>query len=132
MKRTALVAVLAAAALVAAVLPAAAATPSFSGTVGPGFTILLAKKPTKAGLTKFTIADKATSHNFHLYKGTGSSLTRVFQVSKTGKPLARKAQATTDVAAVGTKTFYVKLQKGTYTFLCDPHLTSMRGTFTVR
>ena len=43
------IAALAGLAALATALPAAAATPTFNGTVGPGFTIKLAKKPTKAG-----------------------------------------------------------------------------------
>jgi plastocyanin len=125
---TALVAAL----LAAWALPAAAATPAVSGSVGPGFTISMAKKPTKAGLTKFTVSDKASSHNFHLYFGTGSSRARVFQVDAKGKPLKKKTQAMTEVGQTGTKAFYVTLKKGTYTFLCDPHLTTMVGTFTVK
>jgi len=36
----------------------AAAVPVFQGTVGPGFTIKLAKKPTKAGKVKIVVADR--------------------------------------------------------------------------
>ena len=48
MKITALAALTAVVALILA-LPALAATPVYTGVVGPGFTITLAKKPTKAG-----------------------------------------------------------------------------------
>ena len=34
-------------------IPVFAATPKFNGTVGPGFTITMSKKPTKAGKTTF-------------------------------------------------------------------------------
>ena len=64
MTRIALVAA-AVAALVAA-LPAIAATPTVKGTVGPGFTITMAKKPTKAGKIKLVVSDKSSIHNFHL------------------------------------------------------------------
>jgi plastocyanin len=37
----------------------------------------------------------------------------------------------TAVSAVGTKTFTVRLKKGTYKFICDPH-PFMKGSFTVR
>jgi hypothetical protein len=95
----------------AAVLPAAAATPVFKGTVGPGFTIGMASKPKVAGLTKIVINDKADDHNFHL---TGPGV-----------------NVKTSVSAIGTKTFTVKLKKGTYKFVCDPHLF-MKGSFTIR
>ena len=50
----------------AVAVPALAATPTFKGTVGPGFTITMASKPTKAGKIKLVIADKSSIHNFHL------------------------------------------------------------------
>jgi plastocyanin len=54
-------------------------------------------------------------HNFHL-KGPGVN------------------KQITSVAFVGTKTVTVKLTKGKYTYVCDPHATipSMKGTFTVK
>ena len=110
MTRIALVAAVVAA-LVAA-LPALAATPVFNGTDGPGFTISMAKKPTKAGKIKLVIADKASNHNFHL---TGPGV-----------------NVKTSVGAVGTKTFTVTLKKGTYKFVCDPHASSMKGSFKIK
>ena len=95
-----------------AALPVLAATPKFNGTVGPGFTISLAKKPTKAGKTTFVIRDRSSIHNFHL-RGPG-------------------VNETTSVSAVGSKSFTVTLKKGKYTFLCDPHPTQMKGSFTIR
>jgi plastocyanin len=103
-----LVAVLAA----LAALPALAATPVLNGTVGPGFTIIMKKKPTKAGKYKLVIADKSSIHNFHL-KGPGVNV-------KTG------------VGAVGTKSFTITLKKGKYVFVCDPHATVMKGSFTIK
>ncbi|RDI75490.1 Plastocyanin [Gaiella occulta] len=111
MTRIALAAAVAAAALVAA-LPAAAAIPTFKGTVGPGFTISMASKPTKAGKIRLVIADKSNIHNFHL-TGPGVNIK-------------------TSVPATGSKTFTLTLKKGTYRFVCDPHLTSMKGSFTVK
>jgi plastocyanin len=93
-------------------LPASAATPTFNGTVGPGFTISMAKKPTKAGKIKLTVNDKASSHNFHL-KGPGVNVA-------------------TSVGSTGTKSFTVTLKKGKYTFVCDPHASSMKGSFTIK
>ena len=88
MTRIALVAA-AVAALVAA-LPAIAATPIFNGTVGPGFTISIAKKPTKAGKIKLVVSDKASNHNFHL---TGPGVNVKSSVSGTGtKTFTRDAE----------------------------------------
>jgi plastocyanin len=106
-----ILAVVAAAVLLAA-LPAAAATPTFKGTVGPGFTITMASKPKAAGKIKLVIADQSSIHNFHL---TGPGV-----------------NVKTDIGATGTKTFTVTLKKGTYKFVCDPHASSMKGSFTVR
>ena len=95
----------------AVALPAVAATPTFKGTVGPGFTITMASKPTKAGKIRLVIADKSSTHNFHL---TGPGV-----------------NVKTSVSAVGVKTFTVTLAKGTYKFVCDPHASSMKGSFKV-
>ena len=92
-------------------LPALAATPKITGTVGPGFTISL-KKPTKAGKYTLVVSDKSSIHNFHL-KGKGVNVK-------------------TTVPATGSKTFKITLAKGKYTFLCDPHPTSMKGSFTIK
>ena len=100
---------LAVAAIVA--LPALAATPKITGTVGPGFTISL-KKPTEAGKYTLVVSDKSSIHNFHL-KGKGVNVK-------------------TTVPATGSKSFKITLAKGKYTFLCDPHPTSMKGSFTIR
>ena len=101
---------LAVAAVVA--LPAGAATPKLLGTVGPGFTITLTKKPSKAGKYTLVVSDKSSIHNFHL---TGPGV-----------------NVKTSVAAAGSKTFRITLKKGKYTFLCDPHASTMRGTFRIR
>jgi plastocyanin len=93
-------------------VPASAATPTYNGTVGPGFTITLAKKPTKAGKVKLVVADKSSIHNFHL---TGPGV-----------------NVKTSVSATGTKSFTVTLKKGTYRFVCDPHSSVMKGSFTVK
>jgi len=100
----------AATALVAA-LPAAAATPTFNGTVGPGFTISMSKKPTKAGKIKLVVDDKSSIHNFHL-SGPGVNVK-------------------TSVSSTGKKTFTITLKKGTYKFICDPHSSTMKGSFKV-
>ena len=109
--RRILTASVATAAVLAVALPATAATtPTYKGTVGPGFTISLAKKPTKAGKVKFTISDKSSIHNFRLSGGG--------------------VKFDTGVGATGTKSYTVTLKKGTtYRFVCDPHASSMKGFF---
>ncbi|HST14242.1 MAG TPA: plastocyanin/azurin family copper-binding protein [Gaiellaceae bacterium] len=98
-------------------IPAAlAATPTLNGTVGPGFTITLkksGKKVTKlkAGTYTFKISDKSNIHNFHL----------------TGPGVDKK----TSVGAKTNVTWKLKLKKGTYKYVCDPHKSFMKGSFTV-
>jgi plastocyanin len=106
-----------------AVLVAALAVPSalgagskLMGTVGPGFTITLAqggKKVTKlkAGTYTITVQDKSAIHDFHL---TGPGVNK-----------------TTTVGGQGTSTWTVKLKKGTYKYVCDPHASFMKGSFSV-
>ena len=104
--------ILAACALLLAALPAAAATPSIKGVVGPGETISVSAKPKKAGIYKLIVRDRSDEHNFHL-RGPGVNVA-------------------TGVGFTGTKTFTVKLKPGkTYTFVCDPHADDMRGSFKV-
>jgi plastocyanin len=110
MKRT-LISTVATLVALAFALPAMAATPSYTGSVGPGFTITMAKKPTKAGKIKLVVSDKSSAHNFHL-SGPGVNV-------KTAVP------------ATGSKTFNVTLKKGTYKFVCDPHASNMKGSFKV-
>ena len=99
-------------------VPAALAkTPTLVGTDGPGFTITLkqgTKKVSKlkAGTYIFKIADKSSIHNFHL-KGPG---------------IDKK----TSVGKKQNVTWKLKLKKGKYTFVCDPHKTFMKGSFTVK
>jgi plastocyanin len=95
-----------------AALPVVAAASKLTGTVGPGFTIKMPTKPTKAGKYTLVVSDRSSSHNFHL-KGPG-------------------ANVKTSVARTGTKSFAIKLVKGKYTFVCDAHPTSMRGSFTIK
>ena len=104
------------AAVAVAVGPASAATPRLVGTDGPGFTITLVKgtkkvSSLKAGKYMITVRDKSNIHNFHL-RGPGLN----------------KA---TSVSFVGNKTWTVTLRKGIYRYVCDPHATSMKGSFRV-
>lgn len=105
-----------AAILTLAAIPSEAAI-VLTATVGPGFTISLKKgtaivKTLAAGVYTIKVADKSNMHNFHL-AGPG--------VNKS-----------TTVSMVGNATWSVKLSKGrTYTYVCDPHKTSMKGSFRV-
>jgi plastocyanin len=112
----ALASVLTAASLVAPTTAAPTAT-RLNATVGPGFTITLrtaaGAKVTrlKAGTYRITVRDRASFHNFHL-RGPG---------------LNRR----TGVEFVGTRTWTVTLRAGRYSYICDPHATSLRGSFRV-
>jgi plastocyanin len=108
-----LVAALALAAPIGAMSPT-----KLKGTVGPGFTITLKKGTAKVrtlrpGKYTITVRDRSKIHNFRL-RGPGVN------------------RQITSVSFVGTKTATVTLKRGKYTYVCDPHVTSMKGTFTVR
>ena len=101
----------------AAAAPVAAAPPKLVGTVGPGFTISVAKggkKVTtlKAGTYVLVVTDRASSHDFHI---SGPGLNKVV----------------TSTPFVGKKTVTLKLKKGTYRYRCDPHAAFMHGSFKV-
>jgi plastocyanin len=108
----------AAAALAATGSGSAATAKTVNGTVGPGFTIGLTmqgKKVTrlKAGTAyRFVMRDRSSIHDFHL---SGPGFNRVL----------------TGVEFTGTKSFLLRLKKGSYRFVCDPHSGSMRGGFLV-
>ncbi len=87
-------------------------------TVGPNAVITLKKRngkvvtQVKSGTWKITVDDKATIHNFHLTgPGNVNKLTTVKQ----------------KVVITWTVTLVV----GTYNYKCDPHATSMKGSFKV-
>jgi len=95
---------------------ASAETETLKGTVGPGFTISLkyegkTAKTLKAGTYKVVVSDKSSIHDFHL---TGPGVNK-----------------STSVGGTGTKTWTLKLKKGTYKFVCDPHASVMKGSFKV-
>jgi plastocyanin len=111
-------AILAAGVLALAVVGMAGAEgPKLSGSVGPGFVISLTDAQgnpvaqLNAGPHEFEIDDRAEEHNFHL---TGPGVDQ-----------------STAVPFVGKATWQVTLQDGMYTFFCDPHALSMRGSFRV-
>jgi hypothetical protein len=102
---------------VSSALGAPSATGTLVATDGPGFTITLTKGGTKvrslpAGTYTIKVQDKSSIHNFHL----------------TGPAVNKK----TSVGAVGTFTWKVTLKAGTYKYLCDPHASIMKGSFTVK
>ncbi len=66
----------------------------------------------KAGAYTIVVQDRASDHNFHL-KGPG-------------------VDKKTSVGGKGTTTWKVTLRKGTYTYVCDPHASVMKGSFTVK
>jgi len=91
---------------------------TLEGEVGPGFDIEVKQngkdaETVKAGTYTLKVEDKSDIHDFHLI---GPSVDKVV----------------TDVPFKGEKTVTVTLQKGTYTYQCDPHAAGgMKGTFTV-
>ncbi len=98
--------------------PAArAATVTLNASVGPSFVISLtdasgnAVTSLPAGEYTIVVNDQSTFHDFHL-SGPG-------------------VDQATAVADVGTFTWNVTLQVGTYTFQCDPHQAQMKGSFQV-
>jgi hypothetical protein len=110
------VAAVAAAALGAG--PATAATPQLVATVGPDETITLRKAggarvgTLKAGTYRIVVRDRSDDHDFRL--------------------VGPKVNKATSVASAGTKTWRVKLVRGTYRFFCGPHAADMHGSFRVR
>jgi plastocyanin len=96
---------------------AGAANPKLQGLVSDPVKISLTiggKKVTSLTAGKYTIVvrDTAGDHNFHL---TGPGVNR-----------------STTVGGTGTQTWRVTLKKGTYTYVCDPHASFMKGSFTVK
>ena len=96
----------------------ASAVPTVSGSVGPGFTISLKRngkqvKNLSATTYKFRVKDNSSDHNFHL-RGPGVNRTIA------------------SVGFTGTKSVSIKLRKGTYRYVCDPHADDMKGSFKVR
>ena len=86
---------------------------TLNGSVGPGFEISLDGTDGLApGDYTIVVEDLSAAHNFHL-TGPGG------------------VDVSTDVSAEGEQTFQVKLVPGEYKFQCDPHASSMNGSFTV-
>ena len=93
--------------------------PVLTGDVGANdaFTISLigasgtSVKQLDPGTYTLVVHDRSTIHNFHL---TGPGV-----------------DVSTPLEQTGDFTFTVTLSDGTYTYICDAHPTSMKGTFTV-
>jgi len=87
-------------------------------SVGPGFEISLTTEDgadvtsIPAGEYKIEVNDQSDIHNFHL-TGPGG------------------VDESTTVEEEGEVTWTVDLGAGEYTFVCDPHASSMNGSFTV-
>jgi len=104
-------------ALAALAAPAAAHAVDLFATVSPDFTISLRNAQGQSvtqldpGPYRIVVEDRSDFHNFHL-SGPGVSLA-------------------TDIEALESVTWEVTFVEGRYTFVCDPHATEMRGSFTV-
>ena len=102
----------------AAPATASAQNPQLIGTVGPGFTISLTladgqpATQLSGGTYDVVVTDRSAMHNFHL----------------SGPGVNKK----TSLAFRGTVTWRLKLRKGTYRFVCDPHAGGMKGTLRIR
>jgi plastocyanin len=86
---------------------------TLNGSVGPGFDISLeGTDGLTAGSYTIVVDDQSAEHNFHL-TGPGG------------------VDVSTDVSETGEKSLDVELEAGEYTFVCDPHASQMKGSFTV-
>lgn len=87
------------------------------GVVGPGASISLRNSDGTAfthldpGSYVISVDDRSDLHNFHL-KGPG-------------------VDQLTEVETTGPASWTVQLTDGTYTYHCDPHANTMKGSFTV-
>jgi plastocyanin len=68
-------------------------------------------KTLRAGTYTIKVEDKTSIHNFHL---VGPGVNR-----------------STGIAFTGERTWRLALKPGKYTFMCDAHATTMRGSFRV-
>lgn len=89
---------------------------TLTGTVGPGFTISLTMNGAPVtqldpGDYTIQVSDKADLHNFHL-SGPG-------------------VNEATDVPGTGDATWNVTFVDGTYSYVCDAHVSTMHGSFRV-
>jgi plastocyanin len=99
-----------------------AAATILTGSVGSStnhnaYVISLSKATVTPGTYQFNLTDYATIHNFDLCKGT----------SCTGTNTVHK----TTVPGTGSVSWTVALALGTYTYQCDAHPSTMKGTLRV-
>jgi plastocyanin len=112
-----LLALVAVALVYAAAAPGARRDGNLVAKVGPGFSISLTDasgapvKQLDPGTYTIAVDDESAIHNFDLF-GPG-------------------VQKSTDIAATGTTSWSVTFSNGVYTFQCDAHVQTMKGTFTV-
>jgi hypothetical protein len=98
--------------------PAPAQAQDLIATVGPDFTISLAKPDGERvtslapGTYRISVRDLSVVHNFHLF-GPG-------------------VDQLTSVEGTGEVEWTVTFSEGRYSYQCDPHLVVMRGSFVVR
>jgi plastocyanin len=91
--------------------------PKLFGKVGPGYVITLTNASgarvtsVEPGTYDIEVEDLSEEHDFHL---TGAGVDEATSVGGTGKQL-----------------WTVTLTSGRYSYVCDPHSTLMRGSFTV-
>ena len=121
MRRIALVLLAVALAAAAFLVSAQASTPKLTGTVGPGYTIILKKgtakvKTLKAGKYTFVITDKASIHNFTVEREKG------------GPKIEKTLTATT---FQGKKTVTMTLKTGSWKYYCSNHESQIFGFFKV-
>jgi plastocyanin len=86
-------------------------------SVGPGFSIALktaagaAVKTLRAGTYTIVVHDRSPEHNFHL--------------------VGRAVNKATSPGSVSTRTWRIRFVPGSYSFVCDPHASMMRGSLRV-
>ena len=104
-------------ALAVSVARPAAKDGTLDAVVGPGFSITLMQNGVRVtnldpGDYTINVDDKSTEHNFHLF-GPGN------------------VDQTTTVDGTGTATWHVTFVNGQYSYVCDAHVATMVGHFTV-
>lgn len=98
--------------------PAIPVGSTLQASVGPGFEVSLTGETgddvTTLGAGEYTIDvdDKSSAHNFHL-TGPGG------------------VDEDSGVNEIGTSTWTVTFEEGSYHYRCDPHASSMNGNFEV-
>lgn len=135
---TVLIAIATAAVIMVPQAVAAKKPPKLKATFGAGLTfdVKRGKKvlatgsdgemTVKAGKFRFQVVDGSTAHNFRLQNANGETIK--------GKRGKKRQKVLTSVSGTLKKprTYVVRLKKGEYTLICDPHKTvGMTVTITV-